>query len=142
MAIDEAELLEALGAELIDGWDVAPTGDGFLITTDWSWPNRERIEIFVRRVGEREDLFIVTDGGELFNLLFTHGFDPGSDHRSMDLFRKSAENHGAEVVEGRIVKGANAGGVAVAVREILEAVKDISFLLWHKITREQNGKPV
>ena len=59
--MDENQILDALAEDFFHGWDVAPTGGGFLITTDWALPNNERIEIHVRRVGDREDLFIVTD---------------------------------------------------------------------------------
>jgi len=69
--MDENEILEALAGDFFQSWRVAPTGGGFLITTDWVFPNNELIEIHVRRVGEREDLFIVTDGGELINYLFS-----------------------------------------------------------------------
>ncbi len=137
--MDETDLLEDLGAEFIKGWDVAPTGSGFMVITDWQWPNRDRIEVFVRKVGDREDLFLVSDGGEIFNVLFSHGIDLGKDTRSMDLFREVAKNHGAEFADYAIVKGANGKDVAGAVRMVLEAAKDISFLLWHKVAPERDG---
>ena len=65
--MDEKTLEQNLAETLVEGWDISSTGNGFLVASDWRWPNNERIEIYVRNVGEREDLFLVTDGGELFN---------------------------------------------------------------------------
>jgi hypothetical protein len=73
--MDEKEIFDGLTEAFYQGWDVLPTGGGFLITTDWMLPNNEKIEIHVRRVGDREDLFLLTDGGELINFLFAQGVD-------------------------------------------------------------------
>ncbi len=105
--MDENEILEALAEDFFQGWDVAATGGGFLITTDWVLPNNERIEIHVRRVGEREDLFIVTDGGELINYLFSEGVDILSDRGSRRILEGIAENRSLKVTEHQLVKGAN-----------------------------------
>ncbi|MGA2228525.1 MAG: hypothetical protein ABSH41_29170 [Syntrophobacteraceae bacterium] len=131
--MDENEILEALAEDFFQGWDVAATGGGFLITTDWVLPNNERIEIHVRRVGEREDLFIVTDGGELINYLFSEGVDILSDRGSRRILEGIAENRSLKVTEHQLVKGANEEEIAGAVRAVLEAVKEASFSLWHKI---------
>jgi hypothetical protein len=131
--MDENEILEALAEDFFQGWDVAVTGGGFLITTDWVLPNNERIEIHVRRVGEREDLFIVTDGGELINYLFSEGVDILSDRGSRRILEGIAENRSLKVTEHQLVKGANEEEIAGAVRVVLEAVKEASFSLWHKI---------
>lgn len=131
--MDENEILEALAEDFLQGWDVAATGGGFLITTDWVLPNNERIEIHVRRVGDREDLFIVTDGGELINYLFAEGIDILHDRGSQRMLEGIAENRSLKVTEHQLVKGANAEEIAGAVRVVLEAVKEASFALWHKI---------
>ena len=139
--MDEAALLESLGEELIRDWDVSATGSGYLVISDWHWPNNDRIEIFVRAVGDRDDLFIVSDGGDLFNFLFSNGVDLTKDDRSMKLFKSVARGHGADFVDYQIVKGANAGDLARAIRVIVEVVKDVSLLMWHKFSEEQEGEP-
>jgi len=131
--MDENEILEALAEDFLQGWDIAPTGGGFLITTDWVLPNNERIEIHVRRVGDREDLFIVTDGGELINYLFSQGVDLTRDPDSQRVLGGIAENRSIKITEHQLVKGANEEEIAGAVRVLLEAVKEASFSLWYKI---------
>ena len=131
--MDENEILEALTEDFFQGWDVTPTGGGFLITTDWVLPNNERIEIHVRRVGDREDLYIITDGGELINYLFSQGVDITLDRDSRRTLNGIAENRSIKVTEHQLVKGANEEEIAGAVRVLLEAVKEASFSLWHKI---------
>jgi hypothetical protein len=131
--MDENEILEALAEDFFKGWRVAPTGGGFLITTDWILPNKELIEIHVRRVGEREDLFIVTDGGELINYLFSEGVDLTVDHGSRRIREGIAENRAVNIADYQMIKGANEEEIAGAVRVVLEAVKEASFSLWHKI---------
>jgi len=131
--MDENEILEALADDFFQGWDVASTGGGFLITTDWVLPNNERIEIHIRRVGDREDLFIVTDGGELINYLFSQGVDLTRDGASRRILEGIAENRSIKITEHQLVKGANEEQIAGAVRVLLEAVKEASFSLWHKI---------
>jgi Domain of unknown function DUF1828 len=131
--MDENDILEALAEDFYQGWDVAPTGGGFLITTDWVLPNNERIEIHVRRVGDREDLFIVTDGGELINYLFSLGVDLSRDRDSRRILDGITENRSIRISEHQLVKGANEEEIAGAVRAMLEAVKEASFSLWHKI---------
>ncbi len=131
--MDEDDILEALSEDFYQGWDVSPTGGGFLITTDWVMPNNERIEIHIRRVGEREDLFIVTDGGELINYLFSEGVDLTRDRASMRILEGIAENRAIKISEHQLVKGANEEEIAGAIRVMLEAVKEVAFSLWHKI---------
>ncbi|MEN6483258.1 MAG: DUF1828 domain-containing protein [Syntrophobacteraceae bacterium] len=123
----------SLSEVLVQGWDITGTGNGFLITTDWQLPNSERIEIYARRVGDREDLYVVGDGGELFNLLFANGIDLSKDEQGMKIILRIAENYAAQIVDFQLVKGAKEEELAQAVRMILEAVKDASFLLWHKL---------
>jgi hypothetical protein len=131
--MDENEILEALAEDFSRGWDVTPTGGGFLIATDWVLPNNERIEIHIRRVGDREDLFIVTDGGELINYLFSEGVDLTRDRDSRRILDVIAENRSIKVTEHQLVKGVKEEEIPGAVRVLLEAVKEASFSLWHKI---------
>ncbi|MFZ2447250.1 MAG: hypothetical protein WAW37_12905 [Syntrophobacteraceae bacterium] len=131
--MDDSEILDELVENFYRGWEVRPTGGGFLIVTDWRLPGDERIEIHLRRVGDREDLFLVTDGGELINFLFSHGVDIDKDRESRRLLDGIAEKHAIKVADFQFVKGAGETEVAEAVRAMLEAVKEASFLLWHKI---------
>lgn len=131
--MEEKTLERSLSEVLVQGWDITGTGNGFLITTDWQLPNGERIEVYARRVGDREDLYVVGDGGELFNLLFANGIDLSKDEQGMKIISRIAENYAAQIVEFQLVKGAKEDELAQAVRMILEAVKDASFLLWHKL---------
>jgi hypothetical protein len=131
--MDENDILDALTEHFFQGWDVAPTGGGFLITTDWVFPNNESIEIHVRRVGEREDLFIVTDGGELINYLFSEGVDLTQDLDGKRILDGIAENRSIKITDHQLVKGAIEEEIAGVVRAVLEAVKEASFSLWHKI---------
>ncbi len=140
--MDETTLRQNIGKELIDGWNITATGNGFLVATDWHWPNQDRIEIFVRAVGEREDLFVVTDGGDLFNFLFSHGIDLARDGQAMKIFNSISRSNGAEFVDYQIIRGANPADLARAVRLVLEAIKDIAHLLWYKLGQEQEGEPV
>ena len=136
-SMEESEILDSLVGEFFAQWQVTATGGGFLITTDWILPNSERIEIHVRPVGDREDLFIVTDGGELVNFLYSEGVDLSKDDEGMRVLGGVAENHGAKMTEYQMVKGASPGEVAGAVRVLLEAVKEASFLLWTRIKRDK-----
>ena len=131
--MDEKVLERKLAEELVGGWDIIPTGNGFLVATDWKWPNNERIEIHVRTVGEREDLYVVTDGGELFNLLFAEEVDLTKDENGRKLLDAVADEYGAKVVDFQVARGANEQTVSLATRMILEALKAASFLLWHKV---------
>ncbi len=139
--MDEREILDQLVESLYEGWDVIPTGGGFLVATDWRMPDDERIEIHIRRVGDREDLFLVTDGGELVNFLFAHGVDLSRDQESRRRLEGTAEKHSIKIADQQLVKGAAENEIASAVRSMLEAVKEASFLLWHKI-RVQTGDSV
>jgi len=130
--MDEKQLWENLGEELLEGWEVGPMGSGFTVMTDWHWPDGNRIEIYVRPVGDREDLYVVTDGGELFNFLFAQGINLTRDERSMKALERVAEDQGGKLVEYQIAKGAGAGDLARAVRTVLEILKDCSFMMWHK----------
>ncbi len=131
--MDENEILEALAEDFFQGWDVSPTGGGFLIRTDWVFPDNERIEVHVRRVGEREDLFIVTDGGELVNFLFAEGIDVTRDRECGGILEAITQKRSLKIAEHQIVKGAKEEEIAGAVRVVLEAVKEASFALWHRI---------
>jgi len=130
-AVDENVLEEKLAEELVEGWQVVPTGSGFLVTTAWRWPTGEMMEISVRKVAERDDLFVVTDGGELFNFLFARGIDLRQDDRNMKLLQSIAADSGAKMIDYQIVKGANDDELPRSIRLIVEAVKEGAFLLWH-----------
>ncbi len=129
----EETLLDRLGRELIESWQVVAAGNGFLVTTDWRLPNDELIEIHVRNVGDRKDLFVVTDGGEVANVLFSHGFDLTGDRGAMRMAARSAERYGVKIVDGQMVKGAGEEDLHRAVRKVLEAVKEVSCMLWHHL---------
>lgn len=131
--MDERTLEQGIAEELIQGWNISPTGDGFLVITDWHWPNNEHIEIYVRAVGEREDLYIVTDGGELFNFLFSHGIDLRKDKQALQLVERVVDNHEGKFVDFQMVRGANDTDLARSVRLMLEAIKDAACLLWHRL---------
>lgn len=131
--MDEKALFQNLAEELIKGWDVIPTGGGYLVLTDWQWPNQEHIEVYVRTVGQREDLFLVSDGGEIFNFLFAQGIDLSKDENAMRLFNSVAQNYGAKIVDYQMAKGASGSELQTAIRMLVEAIKDVAFILWHKI---------
>lgn len=137
--MDENDILEALAGDFFRNWTVAPTGGGYLITTDWSLPSDELIEIHIRRVGERDDLFIVTDGGELTSYLCSEGVDLTKDRDGRRMLDEIAERRSAKMVDHQLVKGANEEEIAGAVRVVLEAVKEASFSLWHKIRSGTQG---
>jgi len=131
--MDEKTLEQGLTEALIRDWDITSTGTGFLVESDWLWPNHERIEIHVRTVGEREDLFVVTDGGELFNFLFSQGIDLTRDEKGQKAVKNVLSHYGVELVDFQIVRGASEGDLAQAIRLLVEAVKDASFVLWHRL---------
>lgn len=139
--MEQSEILEQLAESFYQGWDVMSTGGGFLIVTDWTLPTGERIEIHIRRVGEREDLFLITDGGELINFLFSQEIDISKDQESRRRLEETTERHSIKISEFQLVKGAGESEIASAVRSMLEAVKEASFLLWHKI-RSKPGDSV
>lgn len=134
--MDEKEILDELTEHFYQGWDVMPTGGGFLITTDWALPGGERIEIHIRRVGEREDLFVVSDGGELINFLFSQGVDLAKDPESRKLLEGIAERHSIKVIDFQLARGAGESEIAQAIRGMLEAVKEASFTLWRKVAQK------
>jgi hypothetical protein len=136
MDMDEKTISENLAEEMIRGWTITETGNGYVVETSWQWPSRERIEIYVRSVGEREDLFIISDGGELFNYLFSKGIDLTKDEPGMKVLQQVAENYGSKIVDFQLVKGANEDEVPGAIRLILEALKDASLILWHKVEKQ------
>jgi len=125
-------LEEKLALVFIEGWDITPTGNGFLLSSDWRWPNAERIEIHVRTVGEREDLYLVTDGGELSNFLYSRGIDLSKDEFALNKIGAAVENYEAKFVDYQIAKGANEEELPRAIRSVLEAIKDASLILWDK----------
>lgn len=128
--MDEKNLESILAEELVRGWQVIPTGSGMLIATDWLLPDDERIEIQIRTVGERDDLYIVTDGGELFNLLFVQGIDLSKDETSEKILDGIAQKYAAKFVDFQLVKGASELDLPRALRLLLEAIKEASFVLW------------
>jgi hypothetical protein len=130
--LDEKEILDGLVENFFQEWDVMATGGGFLVITDWRFPNRERIEIHLRKVGDREDLFLVTDGGELTNLLFSHEIDLSNDKSGARILAGIAEHYSIKITDYQLVRGANEEELPAAVRDMLEAIKEASFLLWHK----------
>jgi hypothetical protein len=132
--VDENVLEEKLAEELLEGWQVIPTGSGFLVTTAWRWPSGEMIEIYVRRVGERDDLYVVTDGGELFNFLFARGIDLRQNERHLEMLQTVAASSGAKMIDYQIVKGANDENLPRSIRLLLETLKEGSFLFWHLLT--------
>ncbi len=131
--MDEQEILEGLAEDFFQGWEVRSTGGGFLIITDWMLPNNERIEIHVRRVGERDDLFLVTDGGELINYLYSEGIDLAKDHEGRRILEGVANNRSIEIVDYQLAKGANGEELPGTVRVMLEAIKEVAFSLWPRI---------
>jgi hypothetical protein len=132
--MDENVLVDRLAEEMVEGWEVVPTGSGFLVTTAWRWPDNERIEIRVRRVAERDDLYVVTDGGELFNFLFAHGIDLRGDEGSMEMLHGIAESSGARMIDYQIVKGSSNEDLAKSIRLVLEAVKEGAFVFLRRIS--------
>ncbi|ABK17056.1 hypothetical protein [Syntrophobacter fumaroxidans] len=132
------ELEQLMEQAMTSEWEVTSTGTGFLVATDWRLPNNERIEIFVRTVGEREDLFLVTDGGEVFNFLFSHGIDLSKDTRGMKTLNGVSERYQAKIVNYQITRGSGRADLARSIRLMLEAVKDASFLLWHKLVPDSS----
>ncbi len=129
--MDENVLEEKLAEELLADWQIILTGSGFLVTTCWHWPNDEKIEIYVRRVAERDDLYVVTDGGELFNFIFARGIDLRQDDRNMEMLQSIAARSGAKIIDYQIVQGANNEDLPRSIMLVLEAVKEGAFLFWH-----------
>ncbi|GLI33158.1 hypothetical protein [Desulforhabdus amnigena] len=136
--MDEKTLEQSLADEFIREWDITPTGNGYLITTDWQWPNHERIEIFVRMVGDREDLLLVTDGGELFSFLYSQGIDLSKDEHGMKVINGVAEHYGAKIADFQMARGTNPGDLPRSIRLLLEAIKDASLLLWYKLDQRSS----
>jgi hypothetical protein len=131
--VDETVLEGRLAEELLEGWELIPTGGGFLVTTAWRWPNDELIEIYVRRVAERDDLYLVTDGGALANFLFTRGVDLRQDERDMEVLHQIVARSDAGIIDYQIVKGANDEDLPQSIRLVVEAVKEGAFVFWHKL---------
>jgi hypothetical protein len=136
--VDENVLLDELAEELVAQWEVIPTSGGFLVTTAWRWPNDERIEIRVRRVAERDDLYLVTDGGELFNFLFAHEIDLRRDERSLEILQSLAESAGARIIDYQIIRGAGNEDLAHSIKLVLEAVKEGAFAFWRYLSSKSH----
>ncbi|MCK8602854.1 hypothetical protein [Desulfoferrobacter suflitae] len=136
--MDETRLEEKLAFAFVEGWNITPTGNGFLLTSDWRWPNEEHIEIHVRAVGEREDLYLVSDGGDLFNFLFSHGIDLTRDSMALSRINDVVEMYESKFVDFQIARGANEEELARSVRLVLEAIKDASLILWHRFEAGKN----
>lgn len=134
----EGNLEQGLAREFISDWDITATGGGFLITTSWLYPNGSRIEIHVRAVGEREDLYLVSDGGELFSFLYSEGVDLQNDKRAMMVLDRLSNEHGFKVVDFQLARGATEEELPRAIRVMLEAMKDASFIFWHKLKTAKN----
>lgn len=128
--MEEKKLLEGLVEELVRGWEVLPTGNGFVVASDWVWPTGDRIEVVVRSVGEREDLFLVSDGGELFNFFFAQGLDISGHDESLRRIEEVAARHGAKLVDFHLAKGAGESDLPRAIRRMVECVKEGAFLFW------------
>jgi hypothetical protein len=131
--VDETVLEGKLAEELLEGWEVIPTGSGFLVTTAWRWPSDEMIEIYVRRVAERDDLYLVTDGGALFNFLFAKGIDLRQNDQDMEMLHKIVARSDAGISDYQIVKGANNEDLPQSIRLVVEAVKEGAFIFWPKL---------
>ncbi len=131
--MDEQRLEKDLAEALTNGWSIVPTGAGFLVVSNWVWPNGDPIEIHVRRVGESEKLFLTTDGGELFNCLYMEGLDFTKETRILEVVERLAENHGTKLVDYQIARGSHDENLGESIRNVLEAVKEISFYLWHRL---------
>ena len=136
--MDERNLEEKLAFALIEGWSITPTGNGFLVSSDWRWPNEEHIEIHVRTVGERDDLYLVSDGGDLFNFLYSQGIDLTKDKVALGKINDIAEIYESKFVDYQIAKGANEEDLPRSIRLVLEAVKDASLVLWHRFEKGKN----
>jgi hypothetical protein len=136
--MDVKSLWQNLAEEMVRAWEILPTGSGFVVASDWSWPTSERIEIVVRSVGDREDLYLVTDGGELFNFFFAQGLDitqmDNALHRLEDLFAR----HGVKIVDYQLARGANDHDLPQVIRSVLEAVKEAAFLFWLQRSEGRN----
>jgi hypothetical protein len=140
--MDEKVLLEHLAGELISGWEIVPTGSGFLVTTAWRWPNDEMIEVYVRKVAEGDNLYLVTDGGELFNFLFAKGMDLVQDVRSMEILDSIARSAGARIIDYQIVRGASSEDLPRSIKLVLEAAKEGAFLFWYLLrTKTVDTRP-
>lgn len=131
--MDETVLEERLAEALLAEWEILPTGNGFLVITDWHWPGHEKIEVHVRRVAERNDLYLVTDGGELCNFLFAKGIDLRQDHRSMEVLQQIAADSGAGIMDYQLVRGAGGEDLAQSVRRVLEAIKEGAFVFYWQL---------
>ena len=57
----------------------------------------------------------------------------------MRMIRNVVENYGAKFVDFQIARGAGEGDLPRAVRMLLEAIKDASLVLWHKL---ENAGPI
>jgi hypothetical protein len=134
--MDESVLEQKLAEELFAEWQVLGTGHGFLVMTDWRWPDDEKIEVQVRRVADRDDLYLVGDGGELFNFLFAKGLDLRRDQRSMELLHQLAAGAGAGFIDYQIVRGTGDEDLPQSIRRVLEAIKEGAFVFWYQLSEE------
>lgn len=128
--MDEKKLWQDLAEEMVRDWDILPTGSGFVVVSNWSWPTEHRIEIVVRTVGDREDLYLVSDGGELFNFFFAQGLDITGKEESLRRLEDALARHGVKLVEYQLARGANENDLPRVIRSVLEAVKEAAFLFW------------
>lgn len=135
--MDEKKLWQGLLDEMVSGWEILPTGSGFVVASDWVWPTGDRIEVVVRKVGEREDLFLVSDGGELFNFFYAQGLDIAGNEELMSRLETVASRHGAKLVDFHMAKGASESELPRAIKTMLEAIKEGAFLFW--LRRSSNG---
>lgn len=136
--MNERDLERDLAEELIRDWEITATGGGYLVATSWHYPNGNRIEIYVRTVGDREDLYLVSDGGEVFSFLFSEGVDLANDKRAMKVLERLAADYGFKIVDYQLARGANDEELPQAIRVMVEAVKDAAFVFWHKLKTAKN----
>jgi hypothetical protein len=100
------------------------------VASDWTWPTGDRIEVTVRQVGEREDLFLVSDGGELFSFFYAQGLDIAGNSELMRRLEEMVARHGAQLVDFQLARGAGESDLPGAVRSMVEAIKEGAFLFW------------
>jgi hypothetical protein len=128
--MDEKKLWQGLLEEMVRGWEILPTGSGCVVVSGWIWPTGDRIEVTVRNVGERDDLFLVSDGGELFSFFYAQGLDIAGNGELMHRLEEMVGRHGARLVDLHLARGAGESDLAEAVLSMVEAIKEGAFLFW------------
>lgn len=136
--MDEQALLNSIGEEFIRGWQMIPMDTGVLVVTDWRWPNGDGIEIYVRGVAERRDLYVVTDGGGLCSFLFAGGINLQEDSDALASLQEMVTAAGLTLVDYQVVRGAGNEDLPRAIRLILEAVKEGAFMFSRQISHKSS----